>query len=34
MTKYVATALASDPCHMHAKVAEGGRGRGEAGFKH
>lgn len=29
MTKYVATALASDPCHVQAKVAEGDEEEGK-----
>lgn len=33
MMKYVATALASDPCHVQAKVAEGGGG-GDTGLEH
>lgn len=34
MMKYVATAPASDPCYVHAKVAEGGGGGGDAGLEH
>lgn len=33
MMKYVAIAPASDPCYVHAKVAEGGGG-GDAGLEH